>query len=211
MKKLFVAVFAVVMLFASAEFSFGEHPEKQKNDSHFVVASKAASVSGALTSGSPVFNRPIAGSVVDPTCSGTGFVLSESGNAVHYSVHEIYSPTGENLVASVTSGSDSYLVLYCNPFDPLDPLANLRFADDDDGDGLNGAFLPGDNVYLEPNTSYFLVVTSFSNSATFSYDLDVEGGVVFREPEPAAVPLSLLSLGLAVLLIGFGSLFLIRW
>ncbi len=208
MKNILLSSFAAIIFVVATGFSIEEHPEKQKNTSHFSVASKAASISGALTSGD-VFNRPFYWSgAVDLDCNGGSAVLSGTGTAVYYSVHEIYSPDGENLVASISSGFDSYLLLYCDPFDPQDPLSNLRFGDDDDGVGLNAAFLPTDNVYLEPNTSYFLVVTSFFDDTTGAYELNVDGGVLFGTPDPPPVPLSLLALGLTVVLIGVARLFL---
>jgi hypothetical protein len=209
MKNILLSSFAAIILVVATGFSFEEHPEKQKNTNHFSVASKAASINGALTSGD-VFNRPGWSGAVDLNCNGGSADLSTLGNAVYYSVYEIYSPDGENLIASVSSGFDSYLLLYCDPFDPQDPLSNLRFGDDDDGIGYDAAFLPTDNVYLEPYTSYFLVVTPFRNGTTGAYELSVDGGVLFGTPDPPPVPLSLLALGLTFVLIGVARLFLFR-
>ncbi|MFO7615205.1 MAG: hypothetical protein R6W71_11250 [Bacteroidales bacterium] len=174
MKKLsFLFVFMAITVIAV----FGE---KKPDVSEFTISNRAGSVNGSLA-GPQTFNRPV-GSGVDLTCSGLGYSLSGVGTAVFYETFEIFSPTGENLVAEVSSPFDSYLLLYCDPFNPNAPLANLRLGDDDDGVGVNAAFLPGDNAWLEPNIKYILVVSSFSNGAGGNFTLSVDGGVVFGSP-----------------------------
>jgi len=175
--------------------------EKTPNKSEFSIQSRAASVSGTL-SGPETFNRLFnPWGPVDLTCSGSGFSLSGVGTDVHYSVYEIYSPIGENLVATLESSDfDAYLWIYCDPFDPSDPISNAMYGDDDSGTDLNSAFLLEDGVFLEPNASYFLVVTSYSNDATGDYTLNVDGNVVFGSPASTPVPLSTWTLYLGILL-----------
>lgn len=173
MKKLFLSsilIFAIAMAIAG---------EKQPDKVDFRISNRAASTPGTLN-GPGTFHRPQI-MPFDPNCSGAFSSLSFVGNNVFYEVHPIYSPTGENLVADIECFFDSYLILYCDPFDPAQPLNNLSCADDDDGGGLQSAFLPGDNIYLQPNTQYFIVVSSYSNGSSGNYTLNVGGGVLFGE------------------------------
>ena len=197
MKK---SVLLISCLLLTAFWALAE--EKTPNKSEFSIQSRAASVSGTL-SGPETFNRLFNPWLpVDLTCSGSGFSLSVTGTDVFYSVYEVYSPIGENLVATLESSDfDAYLWIYCDPFDPSDPFSNAMYGDDDSGTGLNSAFLPGDGVFLEPNTSYILVVTSFSNGATGDYTLNVDGDVVFGSPASIPVPLSSWAIYPAILLI----------
>jgi hypothetical protein len=179
--------------------------EKTPDVSEFSVTTRAASVNGALDASDDTFNRILSMSAVDLTCSGIGAGYSGLGTAVYYDVYEIYSPTGENLVCSVSSGADSYLNLYCDPFNPANPLPTARFADDDDAGSLNAAFLPGDNVYLEPYTTYYLVVCSFANGETFSYTLNIDGDVVVGTPPQ--IPVSDWAVYFGILLIGIFTIY----
>ena len=193
--KLLKFYLALILFVGTTSFAQDQMNEKTADRSEFTVPTRSASINGTLD-GPGTFNR-LAWNGSDLTCNGTGGFLSSVGTNVFYDVYEIYSPAGENLVASLTSGSDSYLLLYCNPFTPATPLVNARAGDDDDGVGTDAAFLPTDNIYLEENTSYFLVVSSYANGATFNYTLNIDGGVVIGSPTP--VPISNWAIVLAVL------------
>jgi hypothetical protein len=93
-----------------------------------------------------------------PTCDAVSF--DSYNNGVPYEAIEIRTPLDENLSASAyTDECDSLLALYCDPFDPENPQDNL-IAIDDDGFGYPHPQLT--NIPLEANTSYILVVTSYS-------------------------------------------------
>jgi len=169
----FVLLFSAIVIYAG---------EKLPDNSEFQISNRAGSINSILD-GPQVFNRPVGMGIPDLNCNGQGADLSGVGTSVFYEVFPIYSPAGGNLVATVSCTFDSYLLLYCNPFNPASPLDNLRFGNDDAGAGLQSAFLPGDNVYLEPNTLYLLVVSSFDNGTTGPFTLTVDGDVVFGEPD----------------------------
>ncbi len=186
MKKQFYLIVAITFLF-SPIYGQDQINEKTADNSEFVVSQRAASVNGTL-SGPETFNRFYGMPAPDLNCNGTGAILSAVGTNVYYDVYQIYSPTGENLVASITSGNDSYLMVYCSPFDPNSPFTNARFNDDDGGVGLDAAITAGDGCYLEPNTQYILVVSSFDSYTSFDYELNIGGDVQIAEVY--ATPLS---------------------
>ncbi|MCC6561243.1 MAG: hypothetical protein IT478_07800, partial [Xanthomonadales bacterium] len=77
----------------------------------------------------PTFNRPAG-------CGG----LSGVGTAVGYHVQQFSvdmsgSYTIEVLGTSTISDGDSYLIIYQTAFDPMTPLTNCMFSDDDSGTG----------------------------------------------------------------------------
>jgi len=84
--------------------------------------------------------------------------------------------------AAQTTLVDTVFFLYCDPFDPFDPLSNLIAADDDDGGGPNGqlsAFTASDGIVLQPGQTYWLVMTTFGGFADFgSYQIDVSGATI---------------------------------
>jgi hypothetical protein len=196
--------FAFALLLSVSLHAQDKPSEKTPDVSEFSVTTRAASVSGTLT-GPDTFNRFFGMPAPDPTCNATGATLSLTGANCYYDVYQIYTPVGEDLVASITSGSDSYMLLYCDPFDPLNPLTNGRFSDDDDAGSLNAAFLPGDHVYLEPYTTYYLVVTSFDSNSSFSYTLDIDGDVVVGTPPQ--IPVSDWAVYFGILLIGIFTIY----
>lgn len=181
MKKLILIILAVFTWAATSEAQVQKN-EKLPDVSEFLISSRAFSENGTLSVGDPTFNRFLWGGAylnVGDNCDNDGAILSGVGTAVFYHVYEIFSPAGEDLVATVESDDfDTYLMLYCDPFDPNNPLDNAIFADDDGGTGFNSAFLPGDNIALTQNVTYYLVVSSFSNNAEGDYTLTVDGSVL---------------------------------
>ncbi len=47
--------------------------------------------------------------------------------------------------------------VYCDPFDPLQPLNNVVAYDDDDGVNALSVFVAADGVLLQPGQTYYLV------------------------------------------------------
>lgn len=155
--------------------------------------------SGALTGSDPVFNRPFS----TFNLSGVGTATSYDVFNFHVTADGVYSM--ETLSASFSS-SDTFLALYANAFDASSPLTNLLSVDDDSGVGLLSMI----NQALQADVRYFLVVTSYYNSAfgtyTGSFDTVSGGGqVVLGDaasdvPEPATLallPLAMLGMTLA--------------
>lgn len=146
----------------------------------------ADTASGVFDATSPTYNR-IFTSVIDPDCNATS-TFSGSGVGVSYQVFEFYSPSGEVADLEVTGGlGDSVLSIYCD-FDPANAAANLAAYDDDGAGNLLSAITPADNLVLEPNISYFAVVSTFSPGDFGTFDLVLGGDLVFGSPIPTVVP-----------------------
>jgi hypothetical protein len=157
-------------------------------------ASRSANIAGSID-GSMTFNRQ-AGVAYDGTCAAASSP-SGVGVGVGYQVYTIVSPSGQDLDAEVALGTlgDSYLFLYCDPFDPLLPATNLVAGNDDGGVGLGSAITPADGVALAAGVPYQLVVTTFSPGDTGTYNLILGGDIVMYNP---TIP-TLNGMGLAVL------------
>jgi hypothetical protein len=73
-----------------------------------------------------------------------------------------------------TGTTDSFLALYKNSFDPANPTTNLVGCNDDAG---GGSLLPRFAAFLEADTTYVMVATtysaipSFTGSVTFAIDM----------------------------------------
>lgn len=140
-------------------------------------------LSGELDSGDGTFNRPNTGA--PPT------TLSTTGTSVFYEVNPFFvTADGTYSLEQGNSTFDDFMVLYGGSFDPLNPLANVIEADDDDGDGLNSLI----SRPLVAGVQYYLVNTSFGNNAVGTYDVIVTnpaGGTAVAGliPEPATLGL----------------------
>ncbi|MCA9255840.1 MAG: hypothetical protein KDA33_09390, partial [Phycisphaerales bacterium] len=133
---------------------------------------------GELDVADPIYNR-VAGSGVDLSCN---LVLSLSGigTAVRYDTIPIHSATGGVFSAEIQSDGttigDTTMSLYCAPFDPGDPTANMISFDDDGGAGVLSGFYPFDAIALTADTRYWLVISTYGNGATGEYALCLGGG-----------------------------------
>jgi hypothetical protein len=155
------------------------------------VCEAEETIEGRLNSSSPVWERiKDTGSTVSPACDA--FSLASYNNDVPYEAFEISTPIAEDLSAYVeTEACDTLLALYCDSFDPDYPDQNL-IAIDDDGYGYPHPQL--ENIPLEADTSYILVVTSYSTykecgefrinlgGSVFNIDTDDDGdGVLYSD------------------------------
>lgn len=118
--------------------------------------------SGTITTSSPTWNR-IYGCDVSPACAA---VCSDSGvDGQYYHVIPIEVTAAENLECEVTAfqgtAGDSTIQVYCDPFDPVQPLTNVVAYDDDDGSGALSIFTAADGVLLQPGRTYYLVFSPF--------------------------------------------------
>jgi len=149
------------------------------------TAPAAYTITGALDTSSPTYNR-IFTSSVDPAC---GAVSADStvGNGVYYQVFQLGVTANEmlelSLDGSATSINDPVLSVYCDPFDPADPMANLIAYSDD---VTSGNLLPGfdatDNVALSPGVSYWLVLSTFAPGDQGTFQIDVTSATAFDVP-----------------------------
>jgi hypothetical protein len=96
----------------------------------------------------------------------------------------------ENLEAEIvdegtSEAFDPMLLLYCAPFDPLAPLANL-VATNDDRAALNELpiFTADRGIALQPGQTYTIVVTTFNPADFGTWELALLGPTAHFVPEP---------------------------
>lgn len=175
----FVVCVAVVLLLAGVAFA----SEKTPDISEYSIFVESDSTAGNLD-GSNTFDRRFL-VTYDGSCNAVSSDSSNDGTS--YQVFEIWSPVAEALEAEVVLGTlgDSVLFLYCDPFDPLNPAANLVAWDDDGGVGLGSAFAPADGIMIDANTPYFLVVSGYGAATLGDFTLNLGGNAVFGQiPTP---------------------------
>ncbi len=121
------------------------------------AADAAIVVSGNLQASYPTWNR------ISDNPDGAGSYLDSLNDGLPYEVLEIRTPAiGDTLTVSVngTTQFDSFLALYSS-FNPAAPLTNILAADDDSAGYPHARII---KTGLAANTSYFLVVTSYSGT-----------------------------------------------
>lgn len=109
---------------------------------------------GSLTTTSPTFGR--GGSSGSFYYKSYTFVAPSTGIA-----------TFEVTNAVLSDGGDTYLYLYQNSFNPLNPSANLIATDDDSGVGLYSLITQS----VTEGITYVLVFTTYSSGSTGSFSL----------------------------------------
>ncbi len=142
-------------------------------------------ITGTFDSSSPLWDRiKDSGSSQSVECDAEAF--DSWNDEVPYRQFEIMSPVDEEFFAIVDSKEttvDTLLALYCNPFDPDNP-DNSLIAIDDDGAGYPHPELK--SISLTANTSYFLVITKYSNFQALG-DFSIQLGGNFKtNTEPIA-------------------------
>jgi hypothetical protein len=162
--------------------------------------------SGELTAASPRWD-PI--DALDPSVDLTCHRAVETGAATDaaYEAFEIRASAPALLQAEVvgtddTTLTDTILALYCDPFDPLDPTAGLVAVDDDDGPLQLSRFRAGDGIALAPETTYWLVLSTYQADSYGRYELRIHDPRIAFVPEPraeAAASCALLALRLVAL------------
>lgn len=111
-------------------------------------------VNGNLTTASPTFNRPV------------------NNIPYYYKTYTFEAPsTGianfEVISAALSDGTDTYLYLYQDSFDPLNPSTNLIAYDDDSGVGLYSLI----SQSITQGTTYILVFTTYGSGSTGAFSL----------------------------------------
>jgi hypothetical protein len=161
MKKILLLTLVLTLVVSGLALAEQKRPDvkdgQMENPARIVLT-------GTLDADSPTWNRGF--NNVDPPAPNCDFPLSDSSDGQYYDVFCITS-TDDNPIEVIvdptgTTIGDTHMELYCDPFDPMSPLENAVFSDDDDGDGLLSAFLVGDGLVLSPGTQYWLVLTTFS-------------------------------------------------
>ncbi|MDQ6651285.1 MAG: PEP-CTERM sorting domain-containing protein [Acidobacteriota bacterium] len=147
------------------------------------------------TAGGPTWHRPVANGNNPPTS------LSGVGTAVPFSVTQLTVGTSGTYTFQCTAtspaGWDNYTFMYQNSFDSASPLTNVLIGNDDNPTvGLSGF-----SLNLNAGTTYFFIVTGFSNFDAGAWSTVASGpgtitvGGVPGVPEPTTM--LLLGSGLA--------------
>ena len=163
-----------------------------------VVASAAADAqtirTGTFDAESPTWNRPKDLDLVSPTCELAAQDATADGTS--YAAFDIQVTAPENLEAEIVDAGtseafDPMLMLYCAPFDPLNPLANL-VATNDDRAVLNAlpAFTAERGIALEPGQTYTIVVTTFNPADFGTWELSLQSPTAHFVPEPDGAQLA---------------------
>lgn len=154
-----------------------------EQDEEFSIpdGAEAFTYNETLDATSSVWDRVFGGSV-DLTCNSA--VVDSGSDGQYYDVIPIEVTAAENLEVEVVSftGGDTTITLYCDPFDPMNPLANAVAYDDDDGIGTLSAFTAADGITLQPGNTYFFVLSTFSGGVTGDFQIDFTSPTVFVVP-----------------------------
>jgi hypothetical protein len=151
-----------------------------------------------LSDRSPTWNRiKDNGAVTGRNCDGTA--PDSFNDGVPYKTYRLSAVRPVILEVEVTSETpsrfDPFLALYCRPFDPKDPTANLVAADDDGAGYPNAGFSADDEIVLQPGVPYELVVTSYSTFSLFGEFRLILAGTAVRVLEGTSLPGLLFLLG----------------
>jgi hypothetical protein len=183
------ATASIVLAFALMITAVAAYSEDKRPDTkNAILTPVRVPIVGELTEASPQYGRTLPGGP-DLMCNANPGI-SDAGTAVYYAVHcfEVTDETPIQLILNDGGSSieDTFLTLYCEPFDPLLPSDGVIIADDDDGDGLLSAVTLDDNVHLVPGSQYLIVISTFGNGTTGTYRIDASYNVA----ECGATPVS---------------------
>jgi hypothetical protein len=109
----------------------------------------------------------------DNTTTYSGATSGNFGSAVYFQTYSFVAPSNgafnfQTTQANLTNdGDDTYLSLYQIAFNPASPATNFLRGDDDSGAG----YLSSLTHSLVQGTTYILVVSSYSNRSTGSFEL----------------------------------------
>ena len=126
------------------------------------------------------FDRQFGDGTSGGSCDYVG--QDSSNDGVAYAVFPFFSPSGQmaDLEVQLNTLGDSVLFIYCS-FDPLNPADNLVAINDDGGVDFGSAISPADMVQLDPQTTYYAVVTGFSLTDLSTFNLVLGGDLQFGE------------------------------
>jgi len=218
----FIVVFSLFIGFSGIGQSSPETKENVVDDVNFSLTSaRALPIVGQLNGSSASFlrpsNIPLSTVAYDPTCSGS--FATAPASTCYFAVYTFTATQTEELVLTLetpNSGScctefDPLVLLYCAPFNPNNPLLNLRAGNDDAGVGFWSAFPAGSGVMIEAGNTYDIVVTHFTDiqnlNGPVDYTLTVANDVDIQGHE---VPLSNWALGIGIFLIIAATVFRMR-
>lgn len=175
MKKILLMTLILSLVVATAAFA----ETKDRDTRDVAISNPALSViNGTLDENSPIWNRGY--NNVDPPDLSCNFPLTDSSDGQYYDLFCI-TATDDNPVeiivdAAATTINDTHMELYCEDFDPANPLVNAVFSDDDDGEGLYSAFTLEDGLVLSGG-DYWLVLTTFSPGDMGDFTINTSSNV----------------------------------
>ena len=192
MKKI-VLMFCGLAIITAPAVNFATVQEKTADTMEYRMpdTSRSDSTTGTLD-GSATYDR-VWGVNYDGTCNASSSDSASNGSS--YLSFAIHTTADENLDAVVSASSggldDTVMFVYCDPFDPANPSANVVAWDDDGGTGYLSAISPADGVAITADTTYYLVIAGYSSSQLGDFTLDLGGTAVFgvaQQPTPTPVP-----------------------
>lgn len=142
---------------------------------------------GSLTENSPTYNRAF-GQEISSNCDAP---FIDSANDGVYLEYFCVKSTDANpielvVVSAGTNIIDTVLTLYCQNFDPTNPLGNGVAYDDDGGEGTMSAISREDGVVLIPDRTYWAVLSTYGASMTGSFLIQASPNLVTCDAVPAA-------------------------
>lgn len=164
--------------------SFDEFQSWEENTSDFAYNFRARgslyceqTFTGRLEPTSPTWNRA---STLATSLNCNAIAEDAVENGQYFQAIPVSSESGGRLIFEIQSASgsitDTTLSLYCDPFNPEDPMQNLIAYDDDAGPGSLSAFTYSDNLSLVPGDLYWLVVSTFSSGAIGTFEACLSNG-----------------------------------
>ncbi len=147
---------------------------------HALPGGSRIELTGTLDASSPTWNRSFGSATPTPeTCD---YPLLDSGNdGQYYDFFCIRATDGEPIEIVVdpdnTGVGDTTLHIFCDPLDPMAPLENAVYYDDDGGEGFLSAIVAEDGVVLLPETDYWLVISTFSPGDTGPFAIGTSDNV----------------------------------
>lgn len=142
---------------------------------------------GSLTESSPTFDRAF-GHEVSADCNAP--FIDSANDGVYLDFFCVKStdsnPVELVVVSAGTNIIDTVLTLYCQDFDPSNPLGNGVAYDDDGGEGTMSAITREDGVVLTPDRTYWAVLTTYGASMTGSFLIQASPNLVTCDAVPAA-------------------------
>lgn len=141
----------------------------------------AFSFTAALEGSTATYDRVFSGSV-DSACNAASDD-SPTGDGVPYVAIELEVTEDEVFEAVVSSAgttvSDTVISLYCDPFDPENPAANLvAYNDDISAGNALSQFTADDGITLNAGDTYWLVVSTFAPGDFGVFQIDFDGATI---------------------------------
>jgi len=142
---------------------------------------------GSLTVNSPTYDRAF-GTEGSSDCDAP--FIDSANDGVYLDFFCVKStdsnPVELVVVSAGTNIIDTVLTIYCQDFDPSNPLGNGVAYDDDGGEGTMSAITREDGVVLTPDRTHWAVLSTYGASMTGSFLIQASPNLVTCDAVPAA-------------------------